>query len=245
MLKNENILKTKCKSLNNVLGGGLYQKVAYLIYGAGKTGKTQLMHQLCVDYLTKQFANKTAPCKKVIFFDTEGTFRPERITEMVQLFNLNSQKILKQILVSEILSNSALLSSLENLEQSINTNNIGLIIIDSLNNHFRSESSSKEISFNQSKTKFLSILDRITDYINKKRIYLACTAQITESFVQGKVIQEIPFANQYLNSYFTEYLYLSHYRENKYYAHLVDSSFFREKRVMFQLTEKGLEDYKI
>jgi len=245
-IKKERILKTDCVNLNKILGGGFFPKRGYLIFGSGKTGKTQLMHQLCVNFLSDQ--KKTNEKRKVIYFDTEATFRPERISEMASLRNIHPESIIKHIIISEILSNSALFLSLEKLEVKIQKDP-HLLIIDSLNNHFRSESSSKLVSYKKSKDIFLKILELLFEYLNKYNIFLICTAQITESFLENKILSEIPVGNQFINNYFTEYLYFKKKEEmneiNKYFAHLVDSLFLPEKRVMFQIDKRGVQDYKI
>jgi DNA repair protein RadA len=240
---NQEIIKTKCNNLNDLLGGGFYNKRGYLIFGAGKTGKTQLMHQLCVNYVSPQFGIANRKTKKIFYLDTEGTFRPERISQLASFCNLNAKTLLQKIFVSKILSNSALLISLEDLEQKLEK--FDLLIIDSLNNHFRSESSSKENHFQTTKNTFLQILDKLYEFVIKYDLFLICTAQVSNFFMEDKIIQEYPIGNQYLNNYFSEYLYFKHKDNNYYFAHLVNSSFLPEKKVMFQLTEKGVQDFEL
>ena len=46
------------------------------VFGEFRTGKTQISHTLCV---TTQISNENFKGGKVLFVDTEQTFRPNRI----------------------------------------------------------------------------------------------------------------------------------------------------------------------
>ena len=95
------ILTSGAKNFDDTIGGGFYKGNKYLIFGANKTGKTQLCHQLCVQafmQFSKIVNNSKIKNKQFVFyFDTENTFRPERIKELILKYDINYDKLLKNI----------------------------------------------------------------------------------------------------------------------------------------------------
>ncbi len=81
------MISTGLKKLDNFLSGGIPNGVIVDIFGGNGTGKTQLLLQLSI--------NSIKDGGKVLFLDTTGGFRPERILEI--------QKNLIQISISLII----------------------------------------------------------------------------------------------------------------------------------------------
>ena len=225
------------KYIDNIIGGGFHPGKIYLIFGANKTGKTQLSHQLCVQsYIEGENQKDTKNTRIVYYFDTENTFRAERIRELASTRGFVSDNILKSILVSKIMSNSALVLVLNKLEEKIK-NRIGdVLIIDSINNYYRYE---------QEKKPFMKILKKLDDLTKKFGLITIVTAQIAPNFVDKAIIKERPVGNQFLNHFLTEYLYLSSRDKDSNYIHLVNSSFLPEKKVSYKITSAGIEDHLI
>ena len=83
LVKREHIRKitTGSRNLDNLLQGGIESMAITEAFGEFRTGKTQLSHTLCV---TAQLPKENGGGHgKVIYIDTENTFRPERIKEDV------------------------------------------------------------------------------------------------------------------------------------------------------------------
>ncbi|MFX0137031.1 MAG: ATPase domain-containing protein [Candidatus Hodarchaeota archaeon] len=241
-------LSSGAKKFDEVLGGGFRLSKKYLIFGANKTGKTQLCHQLCVqayNQFSKFFKTSTRDNRQFIYyFDTENTFRPERLKELKKTSDIEYKKILKTILVSKIMSNSALLLVLKELENIIDLKNISILIIDTINNHYNSELADKRISSVTAKKTFLEILKKI-NYLSKNcRLITIATAQVTSKFTGGASIRVLPIGHHLLNHYFSEYIHLDYKSEDKRYVHLVNSLILPEKRLLYQITSTGIQDYK-
>ncbi|MFW9948658.1 MAG: ATPase domain-containing protein, partial [Candidatus Thorarchaeota archaeon] len=232
-----NLISTNSKNFNNVIGGGFQSKKAYVVFGANKTGKTQLCHQLSVLSFRK--------FEKLIYLDTENTFRPERIRELAVSNNLDGEKALKNILVSKIMSNTAFLLKLNEVEEIIENYNYRILIVDSINNYYRFERGDKEISFFKARTSFLKILEKVNELTQKYNLITILTAQVAPNFNEQAIIKEIPVGMQYLNHFFSEFLYLSYKEKDMSYIHLLNSHFLPEKKILYKITKNGLEDYKI
>lgn len=74
--KRKNVIKitTGSSVLDELLGGGIETMAITEAFGEFRTGKTQLAHTLCVT--TQLPREKGGGNGKVIYIDTEGTFRP-------------------------------------------------------------------------------------------------------------------------------------------------------------------------
>ena len=240
------ILPLGPRNFDYVLEGGFYSGKKYVIFGPNKTGKTQLCHQLCVQaykQLHKNFNSKNI--KFIYYLDTENTFRPERIEELLDFSEFEIERVLKSILISKIMSNSVLLLALKDFEKIMLKDSGGLLIIDTINNHYRSDLSNKKIVFHRVKDKFLSVLKKIDELTNKFNLITIMTSQVSTNFARDALIRELPVGYQFLNHYVSEYIYLSKKNMDKNFAHLVNSLNHPEKKVLYSITSKGIQDYKI
>lgn len=236
-------------SFDEVLGGGLHSGKKYLIFGSNRTGKTQLCHQICIQaykYFLKESKNnnkKNPIC--TIYFDTENTFRPERIVQCSKPNNLDVKQILKSINVAKIMSNSSFLLKLKEIKEQEQILRGSVFIIDSINNYYRAEQGSKETSFYNIKTVFINILKNINELTKYLNLFTIATAQVSPNFIDNAIVGELPVGNQYLNHFFSEYLYLRSNEKDMNYIHLLNSYFLPEKKAKYKITSEGIRDYKI
>jgi len=71
------IVSTGSRSLDGILGGGIRSGMVTDFFGRSGTGKSQLCFTICVNY-----AKEINPGESILFIDTTGNFRPERIQEI-------------------------------------------------------------------------------------------------------------------------------------------------------------------
>jgi RecA/RadA recombinase len=71
------IIHTGSISIDRLLGGGIRTGIVTDIYGQSGAGKSQLCFTLCANY-----AKHSRQEDRILFIDTVGTFRPERISEI-------------------------------------------------------------------------------------------------------------------------------------------------------------------
>lgn len=132
-------IKTGSQELDELIGGrGVESRAITEAFGAFGSGKTQLGLQLAVNV---QLPKKEGGAGgKAIYIDTEGTFRAERIRQMADGIELNSEMVLKNILVARAFNSDHQMLLLERVAELIkNGEPIKLIVIDSLTAHFRAE----------------------------------------------------------------------------------------------------------
>jgi len=128
------MIKTGLKELDQFLGGGIKDGLITSISGQSATGKTQLAFQICLNALNSG--------KEILFHDTTGEFRPERLVEMMHFQKINPS-LLDKIKVNRITNTVGQLQSLSG----VTLENYSLLIIDSVTDLFSFEYSKKEQSF--------------------------------------------------------------------------------------------------
>jgi DNA repair protein RadB len=116
-------LETGCKSLDQLLGGGLEPGTITLVYGEAGTGKTNLCLQLARNAILAERG-------KVVYLDTEGV----SMERLEQICGKNMQKVLKGLLFYHPQS---LADQERNTAQIEKIKAPGLVVIDSLNMYYR------------------------------------------------------------------------------------------------------------
>lgn len=135
--KNISRITTGSQELDELLGGGIETGSLIEFFGEFRTGKTQIMHQLCVNVqLPKDQGGLEG---NALYIDTEGTFRPERIIQMSNYKDLDPNKVLKNITFGRAYNSDHQILLIKEAANLIREKNIKLIIVDSLIGHFRSE----------------------------------------------------------------------------------------------------------
>lgn len=159
-------ISTGCKSFDLMLNGGISTMSTTEVFGEFRTGKTQLSHTLCVT--TQLPVNEGGAAGKVAYIDTEGTFRPERITEIAERFNLDPHQCLENISYVRALNSEHQHELVEQLGQYLSGGGYRLIIVDSIISLFRVDYSGRgELGERQQKlNQHLSKLSRMAEEFN-------------------------------------------------------------------------------
>jgi len=122
-------LSTGSAELDKLLQGGIETGSITEIFGEFRTGKTQLMHQLAVTcQLPIDMGGGEGRC---IWIDTENTFRPERIVQISQRYNLNPKEALDNIAVAQAPNTDVQLSYLQEAAAMMAAQRYALVCIDS------------------------------------------------------------------------------------------------------------------
>lgn len=130
-------LTTGSSSLDNLIGGGIETGSITEVYGEFRTGKTQLCHTLCVT--SQLLINQGGGEGKVIYIDTEGCFRPERIASIAKRFNLNEQDVLDNVAYARAYNTEHQIGLLNQVCAMMTEMRYALLIIDSATSLFRTD----------------------------------------------------------------------------------------------------------
>jgi len=159
-------LTTGSRSLDKLIGGGVETGSITEISGAFGSGKTEMAHQLSVNVqLPREQGGFEGSC---LYFDTEKTFRPERLAEMAEAASLDPEQALSRITIAECYSSDHQIFLLNNSHLIVRDENVRLIVVDSLMAHFRSEYIGREVlaERQQKLNQYLARLSRMARRLN-------------------------------------------------------------------------------
>jgi len=128
------MISTGLQKLDEFLSGGIPPSLITDIFGANGTGKTQLLLQISLNVIKKGGT--------VLYLDTTGGFRPERILDMQKNQNLKID-VLDKIIVSRITNTSEQINFIKNVKPE----NFSLIVIDNITDLFSYEYKTEESIF--------------------------------------------------------------------------------------------------
>jgi len=221
--------------LDDLLGGGLGEGESLLLYGEFGAGKTQTCFTMSV----------LSP-SKVVFLDTEGSFKWRRIKEICDARNLDYKEVFKKIILFRFKSWVAILKFLYEFPKHIPETDIGLIILDSLIKRFRGVEFAGRESLSIKQPLIREVLLSLEEIASAYGASLIITTQIYET----------PNANPFLPSWTgqkavggasllhqPDYVcFLRKAEGNIRIARLLDSSYKPLGERPFIITKAGVED---
>lgn len=134
-------ITTGSEDLDELLNGGIPSKYTVENYGQFSSGKTQLSHQLAVNVQLPE--DEGGMDKGAVFIDTEETFRADRIRQMAEANGQDPDEVLDNIYVTRPEDGSAQEQAIKEIPSEIDMEEIGIVIVDSVMAHFRSEYSGR------------------------------------------------------------------------------------------------------
>jgi DNA repair protein RadA len=234
-------ITTGSKEFDALLGGGVETHAITEAFGEFGSGKSQLGFQLAVNVqLPKEKGGLNG---QVIFVDTEGTFRPERIVQMAKSAGIDPIVALKNIKVARAYSSDHQILLVDKIDELIKKENLNvkLIIVDSLTSLFRSEYIGRStLADRQQKiNKHLHTLQRIADTHNLA-IYVTNQVMANPAIFFGNPTQAI--GGHIMGHAATYRIYLRKSKGEKRIARLVDSPHLPEGEAVFAVTLDGIKD---
>ena len=161
------MISTGLQKLDQFLSGGIPDSVIVDIFGENGTGKTLLLLQLLINSI-KNGGN-------VLYLDTTGGFRPERILE-IQKENEIEIDLLEKITVSRVTNTSEQIKSINNIE----VNDFSLIVIDNITDLFSYEYQKDESTFEKNSL-FMKYMHNLSNFAITKKIPIIITNMIRTS----------------------------------------------------------------
>ncbi len=125
------MISTGIKKIDQFLDGGIKNGIITDIFGEAGTGKTQLAMQISINSLL-QGGN-------VLFLDTTGKFRPERMLDLIKSHN-SEPNLLDRVKVARITNTSEQFNYLSKIKE----NSFSLIVIDNITDLFSYEFAKEE-----------------------------------------------------------------------------------------------------
>lgn len=232
-------ISTGSKNFDELLAGGVETQAITEAYARFSSGKTQVGFQLCVN--VQKPLEQGGLNGKVLFIDTEHTFRPERIAQIAKENGMDEGEVLKNIFVARAENSDHQILLVEKAEEIIVANNIKLVIVDSLTSHFRSDYAGRgALGDRQQKlNKHVHILQKLADKYNLA-VYITNQVMDDPAMMFGDPTR--PIGGHVLAHASTYRLYLRKGKEDKRVARLVDSPNLPEGECVFKVGKAGVTD---
>lgn len=216
------MISTGINKLDNYLGGGIKKGVITDIFGGIGTGKTLLGMQISINALSDG--------GQVLFQDTTGQFRPERMLELLKNRNLDSS-LLDRVKVARITNSSEQFKILSKIRE----NDYSLVIIDNVSDLFSFEYKKEEQNL-QKNVVFMKYMHELSLIAIEKKIPIVIINIIrniddNESENLDKAI-----------SFFT-HIKIKLSKNGKKYFCQVFPSFLKKKEFSYQITKEGLIEF--
>jgi len=232
-------ITTGSKKLDELLGGGIETQSLTEFFGKFASGKSQVGFQLCVN--AQLPPEKGGLGGKVIFIDSESTFRPDRIKQMAEAAGLDPKNVLENIFVQKAENSDHQILLVEKADQLIKSENVKLLIVDSLTSHFRADYIGRG-ALGERQQKLNQHVHRLQNLADKYNIAVYFTNQVMDNpaIMFGDPTQ--PIGGHVLAHAATYRVYLRKSKEEKRIARLVDSPNLPEREVVFRVTAEGIKD---
>eukprot|EP01040_Poterioochromonas_malhamensis_P002949 gene2949-3136_t len=237
------MISTGSKELDNLLGGGIETGSLTEIFGEFRTGKTQLCHTLCVT--AQRPLDQGGAEGRVIYVDTEGTFRPQKLVAIAERFRMNPEEVLDNIICARAHNSEQQLELLADAAALMSDSRYALLIVDSATALYRTDYMGRgELSERQMHLgQFLRQLTRLAEEFG---IAVVLTNQVVAnpdgmSFAKDNVK---PIGGNIIAHASTTRLKLKKGRGENRICMVYDSPTLPESECTFSLGPAGIEDAK-
>lgn len=232
--------------LDKLLGGGIESMSITEVFGEFRTGKTQLSHTLCVSAQLPGANGYTGG--KVIFIDTENTFRPDRLREIADRFNLDQNAMLDNVLYCRAYTSEHQYELMDSVAAKFHEEPgvFKLMIIDSIMALFRVDFCGRgELADRQQKlAQMLSRLQKLSEEFN---VAVFVTNQMTAdpgATMSFQADPKKPIGGHILAHASTTRISLRKGRGETRIAKIYDSPDLPENEATFAVTSGGIADAK-
>jgi DNA repair protein RadA len=209
------------------------------LIGEFGVGKTQVCLTLCI---TAQLPFKSGGLEgRVLYLDAEGTFRPERIVEITRNHGLEPDDILKNIIVARAFNSDHQILIAEKADELVRTENIKLIIVDSIISHFRAEYIGRGTLADRQQ-KLNRHLHRLLRTAEIHNIPVVVTNQVVASPAMFFGPSNKPAGGHIIAHLSTNRVFLRKSKKTRRIAKVIDSSYLPEAECVFIISDKGIED---
>jgi DNA repair protein RadA len=233
-------ITTGSSALDELIGGGIETQAITEVFGEFGSGKSQISHEIAVTVqLPEEKGGLDGQC---VFIDTENTFRPERVRQIAEGFELDVDQVLENIHIARAFNSNHQILMADKVNELIQKGtNIRLVIVDSLTAHFRAEYVGREslASRQQKLNQHLHTLQNIANTYNTA-VFVTNQVQARPDAFFGSPTKAI--GGHVLGHAATYRIWLKKGLAGKRIARLVDSPHLPEGESVFKIVTEGITD---
>ena len=213
------MISTGINKLDSLLGGGIRGGMITDIFGATGTGKTQLTMQISI--------NSLSDGGQVLFLDTTGQFRPERMLDLIKIRNLDPN-LLDRVKVARITNSSEQIKFLSKIKE----NDFSLVVIDNVTDLFSFEYKKEDQNLEKN-VAFMQYMHELSSISIEKKLPIVIT-NITRK-IDDRENENLAKAI----SIFT-HLKIKLLKKGTKYSCEILPSFLKKKEFLYQISKEGL-----
>ena len=231
-------LTTGSIAVDLILGGGIEEQTTTEVSGENGSGKTQLMHMLAIN--AQLPVGDGGLGGKVVWIDTENTFRPDRIAEICEARGYDTLTTLRGILYEEPYHAIHQLAIIAKLPKLCQDHNIRLVIVDSMMAHLRSEYIGRA-TLARRQNILGDMLQRLGKIAGNHKLTVVYTNQVMDKPTQYGDPQKA-IGGHVMGHASTLRLHIRKGRQGIRFMELKKSPYLPEQEALFNITEKGVVD---
>ena len=229
---------TGSRALDELLLGGIETQAVTEFYGEFGSGKSQICHTLSA--IAPQPREAGGLNGGVIYIDTEGTFRPERLNQIARARDLEPSHVLKNVAVCKVYNSSHLELIIKDLGKYISDFNAKLVVIDSIISLHRAEFAGRGTLADRQQ-RLNNLLHKVIRLAEIFNIAVVITNQVQSSPDTFFGDPTKAAGGNVLGHASTYRIYLRKSGENRT-AKMIDSPYHPYSDAKFTLNEKGTDD---
>ncbi len=214
------MISTGIVGLDNLLGGGIVGGMIIDIFGPGGSGKTQLAMQISLNSLRDGI---------VLYQDTTGGFRPERMLQLIKLKNLQSS-LLDNMIIARVTNTAEQFEYIKKISEL----SPKLVVIENITDLFTFEYS-RETNSLEKHVRFMEYMHLLSMTSISTRIPVVVT-----NIVRSSDDQEIESLNKSISMFTHKKIKLE--KDGKIYKARVLPSFGKDKEILYEITQEGLKE---
>ncbi len=214
------LISTGLLGLDELLGGGIVAGTIIDIFGPGGSGKTQLAMQISLNSLQDGI---------VLYQDTTGGFRPERMLQLIKLKDLQSS-LLDNMIIARITNTAEQFEYVKKISEL----RPKLVVIENITDLFTFEYS-RETNSLEKHVRFMEYMHLLSMTSINTRIPIIVT-----NIVRSSDDQEIESLNKSISMFTHKKIKLQ--KDGQVYKAQVLPSFGKKKEIVYKITEAGLAE---
>ena len=224
--------------LDDLFLGGIETQAVTELYGEFGSGKSQICHTMCIT--AGQPVESGGLNSGVIYIDTEGTFRPERLEQISSSRNIDPVRALQNVAVCKVYNSAHLELIIKNLGKYIDDYKAKLVVVDSIISLHRAEFSGRGTLADRQQ-RLNSIMHKLLRISEIYNIAIIVTNQVqsTPDTFFGDPTK--PTGGNVIGHASTYRVYLRKSGENRI-AKMIDSPYHPYSEVRFTISEKGTDN---
>ncbi|MCI4461072.1 MAG: DNA repair and recombination protein RadA [Thaumarchaeota archaeon] len=231
-------ISTGSRNLDKLLGGGVETGAVTEFYGEYGTGKTQICSTLAV--MVQMPPESGGLSAGAIYIDTEGTFRPERISEIADHRGLDPARVLENILVARAYNSAHQELIVRELGDYLKDGKYRLIVLDSAVAHYRAEYLGRS-TLAERQQRLNLLMHQLLRIAENYNVAVVITNQVmtTPDMFFGDPTR--PAGGHVVAHTVTYRIYLRKAGKNRI-ARIMDSPYHPEAEAVFTIDENGISD---